>query len=119
MVYIDDKNFKSQIDLFVRNEMNRLKNEKNFNKKILPIFNQNDQSISSVDYNQNPIMALLKGPDTQYKKILMNENEQFNVSRINDQCGDKNSFLQIRVRKFKSFIVSVDKRMKTIQFIQY
>ncbi len=71
------------MDLFVRNEMER--------------FNAEDLSILTTDYHQNPIIALLKGPDTRYEQILMNENEQFNVPVLN---RDKNAFLQIHVRKF-------------------
>ncbi len=71
-------------------------NEKNFNKQIFPIFDRKHQSILSLDCNQNPIIALLKGPDIQYEKILMNEN---------DRCRDKNSFLQIHVRKFIEYCV--------------
>jgi hypothetical protein len=46
--------------------------------------------ISSANNHQNPIIALLNGPDTRYEKLLMNEN----VPVMN-----KNSFLQIHVRK--------------------
>lgn len=68
-----------------------MRNISNFNKKqFLTIFNRKQQSI----YNENPILTLLKGPDTRYEKILMNENEE-----INNQCQEKNSFLQIYVRK--------------------
>jgi hypothetical protein len=74
-----------------------------FNKRIIPSFTKLfDKSISAIDFNQNSIIALLKGPDTQYKNILMKENEQLSVPIINDQCRDKNSFLQIHVRKLQS-----------------
>jgi hypothetical protein len=62
--------------------------------------NWKDKSTSPIDYNQNSIITLLKGPDEQYKKILMNENEQqLNVPITNDRCRDKNSFLQVHVRE--------------------
>jgi hypothetical protein len=67
----------------------------------MKLFDQKDKSISAIDFNQNSIIALLKGPDTQYKNILM-KNEQLNEPIINDQCRDKNSFLQIHVRKLQS-----------------
>jgi len=79
-------------------------NKKNFTKQFLSIFDGKDQWIN---YNQNPILALLKGPDTQYETILMNENEQLTVSKINDRCRNKNSFLQIHVRKFRPFSTKV------------
>lgn len=43
----------------------------------------------------NSIIALLNGPDTPYKQILINDNHQFDV----DPSREKNSFLQIHVRK--------------------
>ncbi|CAF0784991.1 unnamed protein product [Rotaria sordida] len=55
------------------------------------------------DLNQNSIIALLKGPDTRYKNILMKDGEQLIVPIVNDQCQDKNSFLQINIRELKSF----------------
>ena len=55
-------------------------------------------SILSIDSNRNSIIALLKGPDTLYKQILMNYEQQLNVPKINQ---DKNSFLQIQIRKLK------------------
>ena len=48
--------------------------------------------------SQNPIIALLQGPDNQYKSLLIQDND---VSKMNSQCRDKNSFLQIHVRKLK------------------
>lgn len=60
------------------------------------------ESILCIDYNQNSIIALLKGPDSRYKNTLMNENGQLDVSIINNQCQEKNSFLQIHVRKLQS-----------------
>jgi hypothetical protein len=47
----------------------------------------------------NPLIALLEGPDIQYKNILTQDNEQLNVPVIHNQCQDKNLFLQIHVRK--------------------
>ena len=52
-----------------------------------------------MNYSQNSIIALLKGPDTQYENLLTKDSEQLSVPIINDQCRDKNSFLQIHVRK--------------------
>jgi len=54
--------------------------------------------ILPVNDHQNPIIALLNGPDTRYKNILMNEN----IPIANNSCQNKNSFLQIHVRKFIS-----------------
>lgn len=66
----------------------------------MKLFNRKDKSISLMDdYNQNSIIALLKGPDTQYKNILAKANEQLSVAINNEQYRDKNSFLQIHVRK--------------------
>lgn len=45
------------------------------------------------------MIALLKGPDTQYKTMLMNDYKQLSRPRIDFQCQDKSSFLQINVRE--------------------
>ncbi|CAF3704299.1 unnamed protein product [Adineta steineri] len=57
-----------------------------------------DKSIAYIDFNQNSIIKLLRGPDTQYKHILNDDNQKLNVPLIREQCQDKNSFLQIHVR---------------------
>jgi len=90
-------------------------NEKNINKQISPIFDRKHQSILSLDCNQNSIIALLKGPDIQYEKILMNENDQVNIPIINDRYQDKNSFLQIHVRKFIEYCV-FKTRMRNLDY---
>jgi len=86
--------------------------DKKFQMRKIPIFDRKDQSI---DCNQNPIIALLKGPDILYEKILMNENNQANIPIINDRCRDKNSFLQIHVRKFIEYCV-FKTRMRNLDY---
>ncbi|UJR35755.1 hypothetical protein I4U23_028504 [Adineta vaga] len=43
-------------------------------------------------------MALLKGPDTEYKNLLIENNQMLNTTRNKDQYRNRNSFLQIHVR---------------------
>jgi hypothetical protein len=76
--------------------------QKDLSKRFLPnlanLFDRKDKSILSINDHQHPIIALLKGPDTQYRNVLTQDND---VPIINSQCRDKNSFLQIHVRKLK------------------
>lgn len=88
-----------------------MKDISNFNKLFLKIFKRTDQTI----FNENPIIALLKGPDARYEKILMNENEQFNTFNANIQGREKNSFLQIHVRK----LISKDFRVHRVKKFRY
>ena len=71
---------------------------------LINFFEREHQLIASKDDGtQSPIMALLKGPDIQYKKLLMNDSKQLTIPIRNNACSNKDPFVQVQVREFKFF----------------
>ena len=64
--------------------------------QVLDCFHRNDPSIK---LNRNPLLALLTGPDAPYAQLLNTQNDPVKRSNVDDRHGDKESFLQIHVRK--------------------